>query len=248
MLPEEFSNGFDTLVDSYRRFKDFDKQEILDSIEFNEYEKSFFLTEAQDEFVVALYNGRNPLGESFEQTEELRRYLSNLIAEAERSPMTNTSGKPIGVKEGTSFFTLPDNPPVLFITYESVEVEGTECENLKTLEVKPVSQDEYHRIKKNPFRGANSRRALRLDLADDVVEIVSKYTLSKYYVRYIRRPEPIILENLPEGLTVGNKSNKTPCELPDILHGKILELAVRMALQSKGIGMSNNTNTKDNKD
>ena len=51
MTLEEFSNGFDTLVNSYRRFKDFDKQEMLDSIEFDEYEKSFYLTKAQEEVV-----------------------------------------------------------------------------------------------------------------------------------------------------------------------------------------------------
>lgn len=44
MTTEEFSNEFDTLVSSYRRFKDFDNQELLDSIEFDEFEKSFYLT------------------------------------------------------------------------------------------------------------------------------------------------------------------------------------------------------------
>ena len=37
MTTEEFSNEFDTLVSSYRRFKDFDNQELLDSIEFDEF-------------------------------------------------------------------------------------------------------------------------------------------------------------------------------------------------------------------
>ena len=60
MKREEFSNGFDVLVNSYKRFKDFDKQEFLDSIEFNEYEKSLFLTKAQEELVSSLYNGKNP--------------------------------------------------------------------------------------------------------------------------------------------------------------------------------------------
>ena len=77
MTLEEFSNGFDTLVNSYKRFKDFDKQEILDSIEFDEFEKSFYLTRAQEEFVVNLYNGRNPYGVTFEGTEELRRYWND---------------------------------------------------------------------------------------------------------------------------------------------------------------------------
>ena len=46
MTTEEFSNEFDVLINSYSRYKDFDNKEILDSIEFNEYEKSLFLTQA----------------------------------------------------------------------------------------------------------------------------------------------------------------------------------------------------------
>ena len=36
MTIQEFSNQFDTLVSSYRRFKDFDNKESLDTIEFDE--------------------------------------------------------------------------------------------------------------------------------------------------------------------------------------------------------------------
>ena len=43
----------------------------------NEYEKSLYLTKAQEEYVLSLYNGKNPYGDSFEKTEELRRYLSH---------------------------------------------------------------------------------------------------------------------------------------------------------------------------
>jgi hypothetical protein len=89
-------------------------------------------------------------------------------------------------------------------------------------------------VKKNPFRGANSRRALRLDLADGVVEIVSTYTISSYYLRYLRRPQPIILTDLSgTGLTINNKTGPLDCELHEALHNKILDGAVTMALQSK---------------
>ncbi len=38
-----------------------------------------FLTNAQEEIVIDMYNGKNPFGDSFERTEEIRRYLSTLI-------------------------------------------------------------------------------------------------------------------------------------------------------------------------
>lgn len=239
MTTQEFSDAFDTLVSSYRRFKDFDNKEILDSIEFNEYEKSYFLTKAQDELVIALYNGRNVSGESFESTEELRRYLSNLVKEARLQPITNTSGLVIGIGSNSKFFTLPQD--LWYITYEAVDIEGARCSALSPMDVYPVTQDDYNKTKRNPFRGANDRRALRLDLSDGVIEIVCKYIVKDYYVRYLRKPKPIVLVNMPNNLTIDGVGKKSECELHEALHQRILERAVIEALQSKI------TNNNDNK-
>lgn len=232
MTVSEFSDGFDVLVNSYRRIRSFDDQEPTDSIEFNEYEKSFFLTKAQDELVRGLYNGRNPLEESFEETEQLRRYLSNLVMEETLEPIENSAGYPIGISNTSTFFTLPSD--LMYITYEAVKLSDGKCDGLSNIEVIPIRQDEYHRVKKNPFRGVSDRRALRLDLADGVVEIVCKYNVQSYFVRYLRKMCPIILVNLPSGLTVEDENRVSSCELHEGLHQRILELAVRMALQSKG--------------
>lgn len=239
MTTQEFSDAFDTLVSSYRRFKDFDNKEILDSIEFNEYEKSYFLTKAQDELVTALYNGRNVSGESFESTEELRRYLSNLVTEARLQPITNTSGLVIGIGSNSKFFTLPQD--LWYITYEAVDIDGARCNALSPMDVYPVTQDDYNKTKRNPFRGANDRRALRLDLSDGVIEIVCKYIVKDYYVRYLRKPKPIVLVNMPNNLTIDGVGKKSECELHEALHQRILERAVTEALQSKI------TNNNDNK-
>lgn len=228
----ELSNGFQTLINSYARFKDFDNKEILDSIEFDEYEKSLFLTKSQDEVVLSLYNGRNTSGLSFEETEELRRYLSNIIEEAELSPITTTNNKPLGIDSRSKFFTLPDN--LWFITYEAVVISDGKCEDTSSLEVIPARQDEYHKLRKNPFRGPNYRRALRFDLSENIVEIVSKYNVVSYYVRYLKKLSPIVLEDMPDGVTIKGVGRETPCILHESLHERILENAVQMALQSKG--------------
>lgn len=241
MTLEEFSNSFDTQLNSFAHTAQFGDASSKTDIVLDEYEKSVFLTKAQEEIALGLYNGRNPLGESFEETEELRRYLSNLIEEAELTPIVSSNGKPLGISSKSKFFTLPDDPPVWFITYEAVLISDGTCESTSTLEVVPVRQDEYHRIKKNPFRGANSRRALRLDLSEGNVEIVSDYTVTKYYIRYLRRLNPIILTDL-DGIDIGGKTTATECGLPDFLHQRILDRAVLLALQSKGIRINNNEN------
>lgn len=226
MTLDDFSNGFDTLLNSYA-------SNGTASVALDEYEKSFFLTKAQEEMVVNLYNGNNDYGDSFENTEEMRRNLSNLVAEANLEPITDADHFEglIGVSNNSEFFQLPKD--IFFITYEEAQVFSNKCGRAIGMDVYPATQDEYSRIKRNPFRGINNRRALRLDLSDNVVEIISKYPIRSYYLKYLKKPEPIILINLPDGLSIEGVRVKTPCKLNDSLHQKILDRAVILAMQSK---------------
>lgn len=133
--------------------------------------------------MLSFYTGRNVSQEGFEQTEEVRRYLANLIREAVLTPITNATGLPLGISSSSKFFTLPED--LWFITYEAATVSSDDCHDGNSLDVIPVTQDEYHKIKRNPYRGASGRRVLRLDLADGVIELVSKYSVTEYYVRYL---------------------------------------------------------------
>lgn len=233
MTTSEFSDNFDILVNSYARFKDFDDKEILDSIEFNEYEKSVFLTKAQTKVIIDLYTGRTSIGESFESTEELRRYLSELI-----STNSYTSSEDIDkisvvpLSSDSKVYLLSKD--IMFITYEAVTIsDDNTCLNNKTIKVVPTTQDEFFRIQENPFKKASKRQALRLDLSDNYVEIVCPFTISKYTVRYIKKPSPIILEDLPNDLTIDGESTEMGCILNPSLHNTILNEAVILALQSK---------------
>ena len=229
MSIEDFSHEFDILLNSY---------DASAGVTLNEYEKSVFLTKAQEEYVIGLYTGKNVSGESFEETEEMRRYLSEIVEEAIINPISTSNGKPLGVDSKSKFFTLPDN--LWFITYEAVAVEGDECMQGFSLMVVPVRQDEYQKLKKNPFRGANDRRALRLDLSENNVEIVCKYPVTQYYVRYLRKLQPIVLADFRnDDVTVNGVAVPTGCELHESLHRDILERAVMSVLQSKGYTRNN---------
>lgn len=224
MTTLEFSNEFDVLINAFG--DSYDKNNLA----FDEYEKSIFLTKAQEEIIIDLYNGKNPFGDSFEKTEEIRRYLSDLI-----KTYTTTDKKVgyTGLSKSSVFFELPDD--LWFITYESVNLKDDRlgCRSGENISVIPITQDEYHRIGKNPFRGANERKALRLDLSNKVVEIVSKYNVESYLVRYLSRPVPIILTNLADDLSINDISTKTECELNPVIHRAILERAVKLAIISK---------------
>jgi hypothetical protein len=237
MTVSDFSSYFDTQLNSYAKTANFGSTDNPATIELDEYEKSLFLTKSEQDYVIDLYSGRNSLGASFEETEELRRYLANLVKEAKLDPITTTTGI-LGMDSKSKFFTLPED--LMFITYESVEISDGKCDDMTHLDVIPVRQDEYHKIKKNPFRGANDRRALRLDLSDGVVEIISKYTVAEYYVRYLRKLKPIILVNLGNENSIDGYNTAMNSEVHESLHQRILEIAVQMAIQSRGY-----TNNRD---
>ena len=224
----EFSNEFDALLSSYSYNPSFGK---TDNLALDEYEKSLFLTKAQEEIVIELYNSKNPFGDSFEKTEEIRRYLSSLI---NTKKLNISNDNYIGLSQNSKFVELPKE--LLFITYESaiLKSETSQCINNKEVQVLPVTQDEYHRIKDNPFRGPTDNRILRLDYTDGIVELISKFDISYYLVRYLSRPEPIILQDL-EDVTINEEKKYTECKLNPVLHRTILDRAVKLALASKSL-------------
>lgn len=184
----------------------------------NSYEKSVFLTQAQKDIILGLYNGREVPGLSFESTEEARRYLSNLV-----------KSKEIIIDDINSLIELPDK--LWFITLEesTFNDESINCLIGKTVEVIPVVQDELYSTLQNPFKGPSKRRVIRTDV-EGKIKLYSKYKISKYKVTYLEQPNPIILEDLSdynlsiEGISVESESNINP-----ILHKAVLERAVALA-------------------
>ena len=235
MTIQEFSNAFDTLLNSYNTQAAYGEQASKREIVLDEYEKSVLLTQAQEEVVVNLYNGRNPYGAAFEGTEELRRYLEGLVKT--KKYLSEDAIESTGVNENSVFFKLPDD--IAFITLEQVtfDDELLGCYDGSVASVYPVTQDEYEKVKNNPFRGPTKYKVIRLDPGDNLVELVSKYKIGTYLLRYLSRPNPIILEDLPNELTVNGKNTERECELNPILHDTILTRAVQLALQSKGISV-----------
>lgn len=228
MTINEFSNEFDTLIQSHIQKVDFGN---ITPLAFDEYEKSVFLTKAQEEIVLNIYKG---IGEydTFESSEESRRLLDNLIETVELEP-SNEEIK--GVSNNSYFFHLPDN--LMFITYESVLYTDNNitCGKDKYIQVTPVSQDTIGKTLENPFRRNTKSRVLRLDTKDSVIELISEYAIKSYLIRYIKVPTPIVLIELPDDLSINQVTSVTECQLNNSLHRRILDRAVLLALASKNI-------------
>lgn len=242
MTTEEFSDAFDTLVNSAANVDNFDS--IDSTLKFDEYEKSYFLTKAQEEVVRELYTGKNRFGESFEKTEELRRLLNNLVI-THKQPLSEENYNDLALTDKSYFVPILDN--VMYIIYEAVRLKDDSlgCYNGTVINVQPITHDEYNKIKDNPFRGPTRYKALRLDTNDsqpvNCVEIISKYSCDEYIVRYLKKLNPIILINLNDSnVSIDGHTEKHDCELNSILHEYILERAVDMALRTKGISKPQN--------
>ena len=218
MTNEEFSNEFDVLLNENK-------------LSLDEYEKSIFLTKAQEEILLSYYNGLNNQYKSFEETEELRRYFSSLV----KTYTTKVKIRGIDtISNNSQCFDLPND--LWFIIYEQVKLDQNEikCLENEVSIITPITHDEFYRAYKNPFRTCNERRVLKLD-TEGYSELISKYNITEYLIRYISKPTPIILVDLPDNLLIDNKSNYTECNLHPKLHRIILDKAIQLALQSKNI-------------
>lgn len=220
MTIQEFSNSFDVLLSSYLSKPEFGN---TDSLALDEYEKSVFLTKAQEDIVVELYSGRNIQGLSFESTEESRRILHSLTKEYQ-----------VEVNNTDYEVTKPND--LWFITYEYCifDDETLGCANGSTALVVPIRQDDLYKVLDNPFRGPSKKRVIRTD-RNNSIQLISKYKIGTYTMDYLRKPNPIILAVFPD-LSIGDIINETSeCELNSSIHHYILERAVQYALTSKGL-------------
>ena len=221
MTCEEFSLEFDLLYNNIMSNK---------APGLSEYEKSLFLTQAQESIVLDIYSGK--YGDSFERTEETTSYLNQLLKQRTYDSGEFTERNKLDTR--SVFITLPED--IWFKTGEIAYIidDFYKCnvDGLREVMVFPVTQDTLVRTKRSPFRGPNERRILRLDSGKNQVELISNYEIHSYTVRYLSRPEPIILKELPQGLTIGGKSSPQTCLLNTAIHKAILSKAVLIAKSS----------------
>ena len=222
MNVQEFSNSFDTLLQPYIAKESFSEQ---NNLAFDEYEKSIFLTKAQEQIVLELY-------QELEQSEEVRKYLSNLIKTDNYAPVGEQDETLIN--NNFKSYKVEISNDILFMIYEQCTLsDENNCINNKVVSVVPTIHDDLDKVLKNPFKSPNSRKVIRLDF-DNKIELISKYSISNYKVRYLKKPNPIILVALEDNLSINNGDTKVSNgETNPILHERIVQRAVQLAVQSK---------------
>lgn len=264
MTNSEFSDTFSTILNSYNTQADFGNQASRREIVLDEYEKSVLLTQAQDIIVKSYFDRTlNPQAQGFDDSTRRQVDFSSLITVDSLSPTAISSlfdERGIGFKlpyyEGET-----DTCKVLFILNEKIICETKTATGFgpkSSLVVVPISYKEYDREMSKPFAQPLKKQAWRLfqndgdgyDINTELIvkkSIYDKYKATPvnvgdikitYMIRYVRRPSPIILEDLPDGLTIEGISEATECELNPILHVDILNKAVELAIATRGGGVA----------
>lgn len=233
----EFSDRFDTLLNSYLAGTPFGFQDNGVTIKLDEYEKSLFLTQAHLEVVTGLYSGS--LGASFEKVEQTRRYLAPYL----RKNVKEFDNHDTHYSKYHSYdVSLPED--CMFIVLEQAIINDETCLSGDIVNVTPALMDELNSLLENPFRGITDKRVLRTDNSNGVT-LYSKHALGEYTMVYIKKPSPIILVDLQgTPLSIDGLQTVNECEAVPELHQMILDKAVLNAIQTRFNQNVNNNNAE----
>lgn len=222
----ELSQEFDTLLHSYNTFNAYGVT-IGTSLILNEYEKSVYLTTAQEQLIKEYYSGNTATENSFESIEEVRKYLQALVTDITLTTQHICTPK-YSVSKYSQFYKLTtklNKHELWYIIFETAKIGN------RTTIVKPTTHDKVYSLLRNPLKTNFLERTFRLEISNDTIELINKYPITEYFIRYLKKPRPIILEDF-ENLTINGYSTETSCELHESLHRPILERAYLLALQT----------------
>ena len=215
----EFSNGFDVLYNN-----------IMSNAApgINEYEKSVLLTKAQDEVLKNYFNPKgNKYQEGFDGSAKRQIDFSGLISVKEGTLLNSQTGFDPRAK----IYRMPED--VFLIINETLTTDTG------VKQVVPISFDEYSRLMSKPYKEPLKYQAWRLVTEGSgndniIVELIphSGEAVSKYTIRYVRRPKPIVLVDLASeygDVSINGVSTISECELNPLIHEEILQRAVELA-------------------
>lgn len=249
----EAENLFDTLYNNIQS----NQAPGIDS-----YEKSLFLTKAQDELVKAYFNSTyNKANQGFDEGAKRQIDFANLIDVVTSSAISNPTQTQMDPR--STVYPFPSK--AIAIIQETLELRKNTTTSMQ-LQVIPIQYSEYVRLMSKPFKWPLKGQAWRLinnssttqsGIATPVAELIARKiyptgdaaTLGSYTVRFIRKPLPIILTPLTdtqEGLTIEGRSQASAygfdghqmSELNPEIHEEIVQRAVELAKISFQGGVS----------
>lgn len=227
MTSKEFSSQFDILYDNITSGK---------APGLNDYEKSVFLTKAQDQLIKNYFT---PLGNKYQEghSDSHKRTIDFSNITKSKNAITGTIGT------GTTYrdTMIYERPADILIPRGFV----LRNDSNKELQVVSVSEEELTRLFSKPYKQPYKGQAYKLEesTSDKVYQIiVGQAHINagfKLYVRYVKVPNPIILMDIEafeyemgleeDTLSINGTRTISECELDPATHNEILDRAVNIA-------------------
>ena len=236
MTKEEMSNEFDILYNQVNSNQ---------APGVDEYEKSIFLTKAQDDIIRMYFDPRgNKFQEGFDGSQKRQYDFSTILTHAKLDRITDTTYDSYDPRALS--FKLPKD---FFLSTNESVVEKMNAREAIVYQIIPISYYDYGRLMQKPYQYPPKRSVWRLitenistanigrtnvgpqDDEDQeaprinrtVCEIIGRFINPdniQYRMRYVKRPLPILLENFSSsGLSIdghyGNPDSTGPNYDPD---------------------------------
>jgi hypothetical protein len=199
-------------------------------ISVDEYEKSLYLTRAQKQIY-------KEMCDAFEVEEVIATWLHPFIVEWVTAPSVVKVIKETMLTNTTNI-VVPDD--IYRVVWENAVLDSTdEKYKFKRVKVLKTRIAEIPYKQDNPFRQPNDKEILRIVTGNtdttNIFELMlpENTTLAQYSCKYLKDIKPIILEALPDGLTIEGEIGPLNTEYSDEILEKIIDLAVVSILQDK---------------
>lgn len=213
MTLQEFSDQFDVLYNNITSNQ---------APGLNEYEKSVFLTKAQDEIVRKYLDPRsNKVQEGIDDSSTRQIDFSMLMKTISRGASDSPEANDLIYKGSNIYVEFPSDVlivlnEVLVVHKTNLAVAGDREEPSIPLIVIPINYQDYNRVMSKPYKHPPKYQAWRLmynvagsdwnspDISTSVYAQLIAHpneTFNVYTIRYVRKPLPIIIEPL-DGLSL----------------------------------------------
>lgn len=224
MTNDEFSREFDI------RFN-YINSNLAYSV--NAYEKSVYLTRAQEQLIDNYFDpSRNDSKSGYDESLKREIEFASIVKPLSFSADSNATVPPYNSNAKT--FIIAES---IFRVLDGAFEYQTSTGRAISTTVRPLDFASYGILRAKPGFSPPSGVSWRMMRGTygvgNVIEVIYSPIFSasypfKFSCRILKRPTPIVLENLPAGFSVDGVSVKTECSLPITIHDEILNRAIEL--------------------
>jgi len=195
-------------------------------ISVDEYEKSLYLTKVQKKMYYDLLK-------AFEMNGIITHLLKPFLKDAVITTLAVPT--PIAIP-GAQYFELPVDIEKIVYETATLNIPADESLHGKVTDVRATKIAEMSYKMDNPFSEPDATETIRViseKSTSDLAELHAAAPISAYNIKYLKKILPIVLEALPDGLTIDGVGIATNTVFNDEMLDTIIDGVVKSILKDK---------------